>query len=695
MCLLFLLMSSFSAYAGKLDKGFEALHELDYFKAKEYFEKAIDKEQAGAAFGLCKVYGAEKSPFFNVDTAFKFITISDIAFKLVEEKEIESLAVLEVTSVSIRREKVKLAPYFFNRSIEANTVEAYQDFIFEHPNGEDVEEAEKLRNHLAFLTASEINTMESLKGYLKDYPEATDFKSAEKKYHLLEYQKLTREGDAYSYQMFIENRTGNPYIGDAEEEVFKIYTIDGKPESYEKFIGENKQSKHINEAWETLFKLRTSTFSAASISEFMIDYPAYPKAEELAKELELARTILIPAKKGNLWGYVDTTGAWIMNPKFSWASTFSEGKATVGFFGKTVFINKHGTLIYSHMFDDALNFKNDLSIVEQEGYMGVISFMGDTVIPIVYDEIGAFSEGLVYAGLEDKYGYFDETGKKIVPFIYESAFDFINNKAIVKQNGLYGVINMIGQVLIPCAYEWIIPDSFNYVAKSGASFGLLSATGDTLLPFEYSSISVFSNGRAIAAKEEKYQYIDKNGIVAIETIFDFYPTTLNYSSFKNGYARIKQDGKVGIIDIDGNKVMPPIFKDMGYYDELLTPITKTDKWGYANAKVELAIPYDYDYAHNFENGFAVVENDTAQALINAQNELIIPFGFKEITRIDTNFIMVEKDGFTGVYNYANEELVPLEYNKYRITSNNAILLEGTVSMAIFWMNSGQVIYKEE
>lgn len=690
----FFTLLSVVSQAGKLDKGFEALYQFDYFKAKEYFEKSLEKETAGAAFGLCKVYAAEKSPFFNVDTAFKFIQICDKSFKLIEEKDLEPLTELEITSATIRREKINLAEYFFKRAIETNTVDGFQEFISEHPDGDDIEEAEKLRNHLAYEIAEEEDTMEGYDRFLKDYPEAADFALAQKKYYLLEYHKLTREGDAYSYKMFILNRPESPYISEAEEEVYAIYTQDGKPESYESFIGENPENPHVDEAWDILFKLRTSKYTPGQISEFMIDYPEYPKAADLGKELELSKMKLVPARQGDVWGFVDTNGAWVLSPKFSWAANFSEGKALVGLFGKTVYVNKKGTLIYSHMFDDATSFKDDLAIVELEDKMGVINFMGDTVIPIIYEELGAFSQGLIYAGLNGEYGFFNEEGKEVVPLKYETVFDFDQNKAIVKQDGLYGMINVLGQPLLPCSYEWIIPDSANYVVKKGDYFGLISSLGDTLLNFEYTSISSFHNGRAIAVKDGKYQYIDYTGKPAFKQSYEFTPSTLNYSSFKDGYARVRQKDKVGIIDVDGNKVMPAIFMDMGYYDEVLTPITKTGKWGYANAKVELAIPYQYNYAYNFIDGYAVVEDDTSKALINVENELVVPFGYSQIEVLDTFNILVEKEGAFGLINFNLEPLVPLEYSTYQVKDSH-VVFQSDSSMVLFWRNSQTIIYKEE
>jgi hypothetical protein len=690
-----LVIFSLPAFGGKLEKGFEALFQFDYFKAKEYFERTLEKQPAGSAYGLCKVYGAEKSPFFNVDTAFKYISISDKTYKDTPEKEMVELTGLEINPTTINKEKVKLAPYFFERATDSNTVVAFQDFMDEHPTSNEYDEAEKLRNHLAYLKALEVTSMSEWANYMKDYPEALDYASAKKKFQLLEYQKLTRSDDAYSYQIFIKNKGDNPYVVDAQDEVYKIYTKDKKPDSYEKFIKENPNNKHFKDAWRYLYRCKTSKFTAAAISEFIIDYPDYPYQDKLKLDLELSKMQFIPAKKGELWGFIDTLGIWKIKPQYTWVSSFHEGKSTVGFLGKTVFINKRGGLIYAHLFDDASSFENNLAIVELDDKFGVINYLGDTIVPILYDEIGEFSQGLIYAGRDGKYGYFDTKGEEKISFIYQSAFDFKNNKAIIKQSDGYGVINVLGQPLLPSVYEWIIADSNHYVVKKGNVFGLISVLGDTLLPFEYNAISPFVNDRAIAAKGEKYQYINGKGEVVFKEKYPFDETTMNYSSFYNGYARVKSKGKVGIIDVDGKRVFPAIFKDVGLYNEMLTPVNKTGKWGYANGKIELAIPYNYNYAYNFEFGYAVVENDTSVGLINVENELVLPFGYDKINQLDSNYIVVVKAGMTGLVNYKNEVIVPIEYSDVSITNKEIISFEKDNKIELFLLSSGEVIYREE
>ena len=229
--------------------------------------------------------------------------------------------------------------------------------------------------------------MEEWSVFMKDYPESADFPAAKKKFQLLEYQKLTRADDAYSYKVFIKNKSDNPYVVDAQDEVYRIYTKDKKPESYEKFIKENPNNKHFKDAWGYLYRCKTSKFTAGAISEFIIDYPDYPDQDKLKLDLELSQTKFIPAKKGDLWGFVDTSGVWKIKPQYTWVSSFREGKSTVGFLGKTVFINKRGGLIYAHLFDDASSFEDNLAVVELEEKYGVINYLGDTIVPVSYTHL--------------------------------------------------------------------------------------------------------------------------------------------------------------------------------------------------------------------------------------------------------------------------------------------------------------------
>src|SRR5688572_7466406 len=85
--LVFVLLFFFiQSSADKLEKGFEKLKLYDYFNAKRYFEKSFDNEPAASAYGLALIFSTNNNPFYNSDSARKYILISDSLFPKLKER---------------------------------------------------------------------------------------------------------------------------------------------------------------------------------------------------------------------------------------------------------------------------------------------------------------------------------------------------------------------------------------------------------------------------------------------------------------------------------------------------------------------------------------------------------------------------------------------------------------------------------
>ena len=74
------ILFALNSKGDKLENGFERLKKYDYFQAKEYFEKSLESKQPGAAYGLSVIFSEDKNPFYNLDSARKYILISDSTF---------------------------------------------------------------------------------------------------------------------------------------------------------------------------------------------------------------------------------------------------------------------------------------------------------------------------------------------------------------------------------------------------------------------------------------------------------------------------------------------------------------------------------------------------------------------------------------------------------------------------------------
>src|SRR5690554_8178997 len=58
--------------ACKINKGFEALEEFNYFEAKKQFEKSLKKQKSAAAYGLSVIYFRNDNPFYDLDSAYHY-----------------------------------------------------------------------------------------------------------------------------------------------------------------------------------------------------------------------------------------------------------------------------------------------------------------------------------------------------------------------------------------------------------------------------------------------------------------------------------------------------------------------------------------------------------------------------------------------------------------------------------------------
>lgn len=149
---------------------------------------------------------------------------------------------------------------------------------------------------------------------------------------------------------------------------------------------------------------------------------------------------------GGLYGYINKTGKWVIEPQFARAESFSEGLAAVQINGKWGYINMSGKIVIEPQFETITPFSAGLAAVRfffinTSGYKelskyGYIDRTGQVVIPHQFQVARKFSEGLavVSAGVEHKESaYIDRTGKRISGKHYTNASEFKNGIAYVEK----------------------------------------------------------------------------------------------------------------------------------------------------------------------------------------------------------------------------------------------------------------------
>lgn len=116
-----------------------------------------------------------------------------------------------------------------------------------------------------------------------------------------------------------------------------------------------------------------------------------------------------------LYGFIDSTGAVVVKPTYTWARNFSSGVAVVNQDDKYLVINTKGEVLYT-----TTNYLNDF-----------------------HNGLASFTDNTTY-----KSGYINPQGKVVLKAVYTYTGNFgKDNTAIVSKSGKYYRINKQGKIL--------------------------------------------------------------------------------------------------------------------------------------------------------------------------------------------------------------------------------------------------------
>lgn len=172
---------------------------------------------------------------------------------------------------------------------------------------------------------------------------------------------------------------------------------------------------------------------------------------------------LMPVRKGDKWGYLNTKGEWAIPSGFSDANDFSEGLAGVQAAESTAgFIDLNGNWVIR--LDDAvpqyLGFAEGLAAVRdnQTGKIGYIDKNGVWKIPPTFSDGKEFSQGRAAVQILSKdetgwpvrqWGVINRKGELIAQAKYDTVWSYKEGFANVVHDGKWGFLDLEGNLAIP------------------------------------------------------------------------------------------------------------------------------------------------------------------------------------------------------------------------------------------------------
>lgn len=329
-------------------------------------------------------------------------------------------------------------------------------------------------------------------------------------------------------------------------------------------------------------------------------------------------------------------------------------------------------------------------------------------IPISYDSESLFSKD---KSIKQKTIYLNEDGSLAFKKCFEYADKFYNERAWFgsSNDDLKGFIDIKGDTVIKPKYHSVsaFSDGIASVSIKNFQYFLIDENGTKLSDNFYDSVDKFHLGLLPISKNGKCSYINKDGLVIIDSIgkwcFNFtddeiarVKTNNNLYSFINkngvfvardyqdandfsdGLAIVKQSNKWGVINTKGEYVVNTIFENLNFkYKQGLLAAKKDKLWGFINKQGNWIIEPIYEDTYGFggENNLAPVKKDGKWGYINFKGEIIIPIKFEMAWQFD-------KNGWGQVR--SNNKRIYIDNNGNEIKNSYYLLLKDSNNCADFF-----------
>jgi hypothetical protein len=381
--------------------------------------------------------------------------------------------------------------------------------------------------------------------------------------------------------------------------------------------------------------------------------------------------ILVPYKKGDLWGYTNLTGAILITPKYDKVDFFDNFGGKVWKDSLMGYINSNGNELVKPGYDDVIPITDSIYKVARHGKWTIIDVFGNKLIDQKYDGIyelpsyGAQSSFLYnkpqstvryYQGKnEGKYGVIIidtqlKRGIKITPIKYQK-IEIIRHRLQydtlryfkIKEDKMYGVIRVAQN-----EFSTFIKPQYESIFYSNYEHKYFCKTLHEQITFDI-------NGKLLKKISLENSYSEVEETVDIDFDDLGWENRIHYPIFKE----LNPNGLQGLITTNRNKInkdwvmkvdtIPAIYDTIirAYYGEECYIVSKNNKWGAVKPDGEYIVPPIYE------------SFDIKSMIKQRKNSEIDRYRF--IVKLDEKWGVVGNVDENGGISNKGYQLVPLIY----------------------------------
>ncbi len=677
LLVLLLLAAYFHAPGQGLRTIVKSIEKHSFEKAHKKLNKLLLKDSlnVGAYYLYSLYYLDSANRLYQVDSSYKYILSAQALYPTLQKKQQRALEKLQIDSLSIKEQKTKIDSIKFAVTTKIHTEASYIDFINRHPTSQQIPEAIRQRNLLAYSTAEQQNTYHSYLSFIEKYPQAQQIRQAAEKYHILLYQDKTQRGTIESFENFVLEYPNNPHRDKAEEELYELFITDNKISTHKAFIQRFPWHKYFNRVWKCLWYLTENK------EKFLEKYPDFPDKNFVATHLEKDTLLYFPFILAGKYGFMDYHGKEVIDVQFANIAEYykCEGiqEDIIKVFnekGEAAAVDKTGKLLTTYEYNTVENFGAGALLVSKGRKYGLLHKENFTLLPTEYESLKFVNQSVIKAKKDGAWGLLTYNNKILVEPIYDNITAISATTLALKRNNRYGFVKTddLLKSLPTKSLEPTLPyDRYEYthenflLLEDKAKKSIVNLEGKKIIDHFENMLEV-PEGWIIERQKQSFVY-NLEGQNLTPSGYE------NIISSTHGYA-VQEKGLWGFIDILGKISIPPAY-DTTYFlgDSGILLKKKNKKYGYFYQDTTLRNLSAYEELNikviNNQQAvsdsrcsiYIIVRNKYAEGVITSDGKQIIRTNYDQIKFLNDQIIRLTYKGKTGLANTKGQIILRLRY----------------------------------
>ncbi|MCL2072704.1 MAG: WG repeat-containing protein [Marinilabiliaceae bacterium] len=177
-------------------------------------------------------------------------------------------------------------------------------------------------------------------------------------------------------------------------------------------------------------------------------------------------------------------------------------------------------------------------------------------------------------------------------------------------------------------------------------------------PGSWDRVWEIKSGYFRVLQNEHSGVVDMEGNILIPCMFDQI-----YDLTDDNYIKVLKNLKIGLYHLEKGIILPAEYDQIWHFEGETAKVMKNKKIGYVNRDGFLVIPVEYNHIWAEEDGLIKVMKDGKIGFLNRDGEIILPVDYQQVWSFEDEIARVLKNGKTGYVDRQGNEVIPTIYDR--------------------------------